>query len=84
MSEKTQESSDIATLSFEQAMTELNDLVQKLESGEAPLEDAIATYERGMALKAHCEKKLNEAQRKIEQIRLSDAGTPSGTEPFSE
>jgi len=75
---------DIAALSFEQAMAELNEIVQKLESGEAPLEDAIGTYERGMALKAHCEKKLNEAQRKIEQIRLSADGTPAGTEPFSE
>lgn len=69
-------------MTFEQAMEELTGIVQRLESGEAPLEESIATYERGIALKTHCERKLNDAQRKIEQIRLSADGTPTGTEPF--
>ncbi|MEO1137138.1 MAG: exodeoxyribonuclease VII small subunit, partial [Pseudomonadota bacterium] len=59
---------DIAKLSFESALAELESIVQKLESGQAALEDSIALYERGAALKAHCEKTLKSAQEKIEKI----------------
>ncbi|HPE32130.1 MAG TPA: exodeoxyribonuclease VII small subunit, partial [Parvularculaceae bacterium] len=65
---------DIAALSFEKALAELEDIVQKLESGGVALEDSIALYERGAALKAHCEAKLKSAQEKIEKIVVSDAG----------
>lgn len=69
------------TLSFEAALEELEALVQSLESGKAPLEDSIKAYERGIALKNHCEKKLKEAQSKIEKITVAPDGSIQ-TEPF--
>ena len=68
-------------LSFEQALEELDTIVQKLESGEALLEDSISAYERGISLKKHCEQKLKEAQTKIEKISINNDGSLS-TEPF--
>ena len=65
---------DIAALPFEKALEELEIIVQKLESGGVPLDDSIALYERGAALKAHCEAKLKSAQEKIEKIVISDGG----------
>ena len=67
---------DIASLSFENALAELEQIVQKLESGQAALEDSIALYERGAALKAHCEKTLKQAQEKIEKIVVGADGKP--------
>jgi exodeoxyribonuclease VII small subunit len=66
---------DISALSFEKALAELEEIVQKLESGGAPLEDSIALYERGAALKAHCEAKLRAAQERIEKITVSETGS---------
>ncbi len=71
----------IEKLSFEEALSELEKIVGSLESGKAPLEESIRVYERGIALKLHCEKKLKEASLKIEKITLSPDGT-AGTEPF--
>lgn len=72
---------DIAKMSFEQALEELEAIVGKLEQGEGALDAAIANYERGAALKRHCEAKLKEAQAKVEKItRAPDGGV--GTEPF--
>jgi exodeoxyribonuclease VII small subunit len=71
---------DIAMLSFEDALAELQALVKSLEKGDSKLEDAIASYERGAALKRHCEKKLNEAQLKVEKIVLDPEGAV-GAEP---
>ena len=68
-------------LSFEDALSELETIVTALESGKAPLEDSIQSYERGIALKKHCEKKLSEAQEKIEKITIGPDGTPTA-EPF--
>ena len=68
-------------LSFESALDELEGIVRSLESGKAPLDESIAAYERGIALKNHCEKKLTEARLKIEKITLSPDGTVK-TEPF--
>ncbi len=59
---------DIVSLSFEKALAELEDIVSKLESGKAELEESISLYERGAKLKAHCEAKLKSAQEKIEKI----------------
>ncbi len=73
---------DIKSLSFEKALAELEAIVQKLESGEAELEASIALYERGAALKAHCEAKLKSAQEKIEKIVVGENGKPK-TEPAS-
>ncbi|MAW81867.1 MAG: exodeoxyribonuclease VII small subunit [Parvularcula sp.] len=67
---------DIASLSFEKALAELEEIVQKLESGGAALEESIALYERGAALKAHCEKTLKSAQEKIEKIVVGADGKP--------
>lgn len=72
---------DIKSLSFEVALKELEGIVEKLERGEAPLEESIAIYERGAALKAHCESKLKAAQLKVEKIVI-DASGQAGTEPF--
>ena len=71
---------DIAALSFEDALAELERIVRQLEDGRAKLDDAIAAYERGTALKRHCEAKLREAQAKIDRITVAADGT-IGTEP---
>lgn len=73
---------EIKTMSFEQALAELETIVSKLESGKAPLAESIAIYERGDALKSHCESLLKTAEARIEKITLSRDGTPSGTEPL--
>lgn len=62
-------------LSFEDAMAELEKIVKQLEDGKIKLEDAVSAYERGAALKAHCEAKLRDAQLKIEKISLAADGT---------
>ena len=76
MSEETAHDA-IAGMGFEEAMAELEAIVRQLESGEARLDEAIAAYERGAALKRHCEAKLRDAQDKVEKIRLADDGTVS-------
>ncbi len=70
---------DIAGMSFEAAMAELEKVVRDLESGSVELEKSIALYERGAALKAHCEARLKAAEERVEKITLSAAGTPTGT-----
>jgi exodeoxyribonuclease VII small subunit len=74
------EPADIAALSFEQALAELEQIVARLESGQAPLEDSISMYERGAALKAHCETRLEAARLRVEKIVVGAAGS-SGVEP---
>ena len=59
---------DLAALSFEDALAELERIVRDLETGQARLDDAIAAYERGAALKRHCEAKLRDAQAKVDRI----------------
>jgi exodeoxyribonuclease VII small subunit len=59
---------DISALTFEQALAELETIVSELESGQAPLERSIGIYERGAALKALCEKRLEEARLRVEKI----------------
>lgn len=75
------DNTDIVTLSFEQALSKLETVVRKMESGEAPLEDAISMYEEGMKLKAHCEKKLAEAKMRVDKIVVSGNGAPD-VQPF--
>lgn len=72
----------IEGMSFEAALAELEDIVSRLEQGEVDLEDSIALYERGTALKAHCEKKLKGAELRLEKIVLGPDGAPKGTEPM--
>ena len=69
----------VEDLSFEAALAELEDIVSRLEQGEVDLEDSIALYERGNALKAHCEKKLKGAEARLEKIVLGPEGA-KGTE----
>ena len=66
--------SDIAKMSFEDALSELEQIVRRLEEGKSKLDDAIQSYERGAALKKHCETKLREAQAKIDKIVASADG----------
>ena len=73
---------DIKALSFEQALEALERIVDDLERGDVPLDQSIRIYERGEALKAHCEKLLKAAEDKVEKIRLSRDGKPAGTEPL--
>jgi exodeoxyribonuclease VII small subunit len=68
---------DIAGMSFEEALAELQDLVKRLERGDNRLDEAIGHYERGALLKAHCETKLREAQLKVDKIVLGPDGAPS-------
>lgn len=72
---------DIKQMSFEAALRELEGIVGKLESGQAPLAESIAIYERGEALKAHCEALLKAAEMRIEKITLR-SGQPTGTGPL--
>ena len=69
---------EIATMSFEDAMKELEAVVSRLESGNASLEDSIKLYERGAALRAHCEARLRAAEERVEKITLAQ-GQPTGT-----
>ncbi|MFN8721157.1 MAG: exodeoxyribonuclease VII small subunit [Rhodospirillales bacterium] len=75
---------DIAALSFEDALAELERIVRQLEEGKAKLDDAIGSYERGTLLRRHCEAKLREAQAKIDRITVGPDGTlglqPAGIE----
>ena len=73
---------DIAAMSFEDALQELEQIVKRLEQGSGKLNDAIASYERGALLKRHCEAKLREAQARVDKIVIGADGTPT-TEPAS-
>lgn len=73
---------NIEEMSFEQALAELETIVKNLESGNTALEDSIESYERGILLKNHCEKKLRAAQEKIEKISIKEDGTAT-TAPFA-
>jgi len=65
---------EIKTLSFEQALAELEKIVAELESGQAPLERSIEMYERGALLKSHCEARLKAAQLRVEKIVVGQNG----------
>ena len=71
----------VDSMNFEAALKELEDIVAKLEQGEVDLEDSITLYERGQALKAHCEKKLQAAESRLEKI-VHGAKGPEGSEPM--
>jgi exodeoxyribonuclease VII small subunit len=74
---------DIAQLSFEAALEELETIVAELESGKAELERSIQVYERGALLKAHCEAKLKQAQLRVEKIVVGPGGGATGVEAAS-
>ena len=70
---------DIAAMSFEQAMAALEQVVSQLERGEVPLDASIRLYERGAALKERCATLLKEAEERVERITLGEGGVPTGT-----
>src|SRR4029079_17915142 len=74
--------SDVLRLPFEKAIEELESIVKRLEEGKVPLEESVAIYERGEALKRRCEELLRLAEARVEKIRLDAAGKPTGTEPL--
>lgn len=78
---KTALAADLEKLSFEEALTELEKIVRQLETGSGDLNSSIGAYERGMALKKHCDGKLREAQGRIEKITVAEGGKVT-TEPF--
>lgn len=78
---KQNDNADIKKLSFEDAMKELEMIINKLQSGQQSLDNAIEDFTRGTILKDHCEKKLTEAKLKIEKIIAKEDGTIK-TEPF--
>lgn len=65
---------EIAAMSFEDALAELEGIVRRLESGQVKLDEAIQSYERGAQLKRHCEQKLNEAQQRVDRIVIGTDG----------
>jgi exodeoxyribonuclease VII small subunit len=73
---------DVTRLSFEKALAELESIVQKLERGDVALEESVAFYERGEALKRRCEDLLRQAEARVDKITLDASGKPTGTEPL--
>jgi exodeoxyribonuclease VII small subunit len=73
---------DIAALSFETALAELEKIVEGLERGDVPLDKSIEIYERGEALKRHCDALLKAAEARVDKIKLSRDGRPEGVEPL--
>jgi exodeoxyribonuclease VII small subunit len=76
------EATDLSALPFENALAELEEIVRRLERGDVPLEDSIAIYERGEALKKHCEALLKRAEARIEKITIGRDGQATGVTPL--
>jgi exodeoxyribonuclease VII small subunit len=73
---------DVPKLSFERAIEELEMIVKRLEDGKVPLEESVAIYERGEALKRRCEELLRQAEARVEKITIGASGQPTGVEPL--
>ncbi|MXO85194.1 exodeoxyribonuclease VII small subunit [Altererythrobacter aurantiacus] len=73
---------EISNLSFEDALKQLEGVVRQLENGDVPLDDSIDLYERGEALRKHCQARLDAAQARIQRIVTDDQGKPVRTEAF--
>jgi exodeoxyribonuclease VII small subunit len=84
MAENTQENTraDVKKLSFERAIEELESIVTRLEGGKVPLEESVAIYERGEALKRRCEELLRQAEARVDKITTDASGQVTGTEPL--
>jgi exodeoxyribonuclease VII small subunit len=76
------QNTDIGQLPFERAIEELESIVKRLEDGKVPLEESVAIYERGEALKRRCEDLLRLAEARVQKITLDAAGNPTDTEPL--
>tara|TARA_E500000305_G_scaffold88422_1_gene75141 strand:- start:201 stop:449 length:249 start_codon:yes stop_codon:yes gene_type:complete len=73
---------DIGAMSFEQALAALEQVVNRLESGDVPLDESINLYERGEKLRGHCQARLDAAQARIDKIVAGADGAATGTVPF--
>ena len=73
---------DVKKMPFERAIEELELIVKNLEGGKVPLEQSVALYERGEALKKRCEELLRQAEARVEKITLDANGNPTGSEPL--
>jgi len=80
MAENT--NADVKRLSFERAIEELESIVKRLEDGKVPLEESVAIYERGEALKRRCDELLRQAEARVDKITTDAAGQATGTEPL--
>ena len=81
--ETSESPAEVAAMTFEAALGELEDVVRRLESGEVDLEESLDLYARGNLLKAHCEAKLKAAREKVEKLLPSnDPGRDPASEPF--
>ncbi|UMY16348.1 exodeoxyribonuclease VII small subunit [Methylobacterium organophilum] len=81
-SEAARTDSDSADLPFERALEQLEDIVRRLEKGDVPLDESVEIYERGEALKRHCEALLRKAEARIQRITLGPDGRAAGAEPL--
>jgi exodeoxyribonuclease VII small subunit len=77
-----QNHADIKEMSFERALKELETIVGRLERGDVELEESITIYERGEALREHCDRLLKQAEARVEKLTVGSDGTPRGTEPL--
>ncbi|WP_020177648.1 exodeoxyribonuclease VII small subunit [Methylopila sp. M107] len=73
---------DVSALSFEAALADLEKIVARLEQGQVPLEESIAIYQRGEALKKRCDELLKRAEARVETITVGADGAPSGVKPL--
>ena len=75
---------DLSAMSFETALRALENVVQRLASGDVPLDESISLYERGEALRRHCQARIDAAQARIEKIVVGADGAPAGTRPLDD
>jgi exodeoxyribonuclease VII small subunit len=80
--QSNQDNTDVGQFSFERAIDELESIVKRLEDGKVPLEESVAIYERGEALKQRCEDLLRQAEARVQKITLDATGKPTGAEPL--
>ena len=80
----TEEATDVSKLTFEQALEQLEKIVDRLERGDVALDESIKIYEQGEALKKHCATLLQAAEDKVEKIRVGADGTARGSEPLDD
>ena len=79
-----QDPAPVEGMTFEAALKELEQIVSRLERGEVPLAELIVIYERGDALRKHCDALLRQAEARVEKIRVGADGKPAGAEPLDD
>ena len=79
-----QDPAPVEGMTFEAALKELEQIVSRLERGEVPLAESIVIYERGDALRKHCDALLRQAEARVEKISVGADGKPAGAEPLDD